>query len=200
MKRVPLFFGAILAAVAASSCCILPLLLGAASVGTVGLGAALAPYRPYLVGLTVLLLGAGFYFTYRPQRAGGEAECCDIKTVRTRRMSKAVLWTVALFTVAALAYPEIARYRVSRIAAAAPAVAADPSAKTAVFTIGNMTCAECTLSIASALKAKPGVLDARVDFAAKQALVQYDPGRVNVATLRTAIDGTGFPVIGVAQN
>ena len=200
MKRVPLFFGAILAAVAASSCCILPLLLGAASVGTVGLGAVLAPYRPYLIGLTLLLLGAGFYFIYQPQRVGGEAECCDVKAVRTRRMSKAVLWAVALFTGAALAYPEIPAYRVSRIAAAAPAVAAGPSAKTAVFTIGNMTCAECTLSIASALKAKPGVLDARVDFAAKQALVQYDPDRVNVATLRMAVEGTGFPVTGVTQN
>ena len=162
MKRVPLFFGAILAAVAASSCCILPLLLGAASAGTVGLGASLAPYRPYLAGLSVLLLGAGFYSAYRPQRAGGAAECCDRKTVRARRMGKAVLWVVALFTAAALAYPEIAAYRAGRIAAA-PAVAAGPSAETAVFTIGKMTCAECTLSIAGALKAKPGVLDARVD-------------------------------------
>ena len=46
MQKFSLLVGAVIAAIAASACCILPLLLGAASVGAVGLSAALTPYRP----------------------------------------------------------------------------------------------------------------------------------------------------------
>lgn len=52
MKKASLMFGVIVAAIAASSCCILPLVLGVASAGTLGLGAALEPYRPYLIVLS----------------------------------------------------------------------------------------------------------------------------------------------------
>ncbi|HXG24487.1 MAG TPA: hypothetical protein VNJ09_08045 [Chthonomonadales bacterium] len=55
MKRFAILISAVFAAIAASACCILPLILGAARAGSVGLGAALAPYRPYLMGLTLLL-------------------------------------------------------------------------------------------------------------------------------------------------
>ncbi len=92
MKKLSVLFGVVVAAIAASACCILPLILGAASAGSVGLSAALAPYRPYFIVLTVLLLGGAFYFIYRPQKAGCETDCCPTgKTLRTRRFNKAVL-------------------------------------------------------------------------------------------------------------
>lgn len=188
--------GGVVAAIAASSCCILPLLLGAASAGSVGLGAALAPYRPYFIVLTVLLLGGAFYFTYRPQQAGCETECCDIKSVRGRRVNKGLLWVVTIFTVGALAYPNFAAYRARNAAMAAPAVEVAPTASTAVFAVGNMTCEECTLAIAKALKATPGVYDAVVDFTARRATVRYDARKVSVPELRKVIEKTGFPVIG----
>ncbi len=53
MKKAAVILGAVVAAVAASACCILPLILGVASAGTLGLSAALTPYRPYLVSLTL---------------------------------------------------------------------------------------------------------------------------------------------------
>lgn len=200
MKKIPVFLAAIVAAVAASSCCILPLILGVASAGTVGLGAALAPYRPYLIGLTLLLLGVAFYFTYRPQKAGCDADGCETaKTVRTRRFSRAILWAVAVFTLGALAYPNLAAYQVSEAQAKMASVAVAPSAQSAVFTLGNMTCPECTLSIVKALKATPGVYDAKVDFTVKRATVRYDAKRVNVSELRRTIEKIRFHVTGMVS-
>ena len=195
-KRFLPLVGGVVAAVAASSCCILPLVLGAASAGTLGLGAALAPYRPYLIGLTLLMLAGAFYLTYRPKKTGCDADGgATAKTVQARRFSRALLWVVVVFTVGALAYPNLATYDVSKAQAAAPVVV--PSAQNTVFTLGNLTCPECTLSIVKALKETPGVYDARVDFAAKRAAVRYDAKQVNVPELRKTIEQTGFPVTGV---
>lgn len=202
LKNLGLLFGGVLAAVAASSCCILPLLLGAASAGTVGLGAALTPYRPYLTGLTVLLLGAAFYFTYRPGKGacGPDGSCAVEKPTGAKRAGRALLWGVTVFTVAMMAYPEIAARRVATSSTPEASAASLPEkSETAVFAVGNMSCAECTPSITKALKSTPGVFDATVSFEEKKATVRYAPSRVNLATLKSAIEGTGFPVTEVGK-
>lgn len=200
MKNLSLLLGAAMAAIVASSCCILPLLLGAASAGTVGLGAAFAPYRPYLMALTFALLGGAFYFTYRPEKAacGPDGSCATEKTQGIKRLGKAVLWVVTLFTLGAMAYPSIASYRAGVKASLVTAPVAPETAETIVFSVGKMTCAECTLGITDALKKTPGVFDARVDYAQKRATVRYDSARVDVATLRTAIEGLGYSASEVA--
>jgi mercuric ion transport protein len=198
MKGIGVLAGALLAAIAASACCILPLLLGAAAAGTVGVGAALAPYRPYLVGLTVLLLGLAFYLTYRPVKATSGAECCATpKALWMRRFSRAVLWIGTVFTLGAMAYPRIAARQAVVNAGSFPPTAAPATTKTAVFTIGNMICAECSQQIADALKKTPGVYEAKVDYGTKSAEVRYDPRKVSPEQLRAAIDRTGFPVMEV---
>lgn len=201
MKQTITLIGAMLAAVAASSCCVLPALLGAASLGTLGFGAALEPYRPLFIGLTMLLLGAAFFFTYRAAPAACDAEGnCASGNKGIKRLNKAMLWGVAFVAVTALAYPQVAQ-SLARTPARAKTVAIAPATtknaaviKTARFTIGNMTCASCTTGIAGALKKTPGVRDATVDFATKQASVRYDASRVGVPQLRAAIERAGFPV------
>ncbi len=200
MKQIPTLLGAALAAVAASACCILPAILGAASVGTLGFSAALAPYRPYLMGLTVLLLGTAFYFTYRPSKASCDVggHCASGQARGVQRLSKAILWGVSLFTIVALAYPTIAEFRAHEVvetqakAATSPITNSRATAKTAVFTISNMSCPSCTPHITDALRKTPGVRDAKVDFEAKQATVRYNGAQVNAAKLRAAIEQAGF--------
>lgn len=198
MKRLSVLVGAIAAAIAASACCILPLILGTASAGSVGLRAVLTPYRPYLVALTLMPLGAGFYFTYRTEKAacGADGSSAAERTLGMKRLSKTMLWLITLFTIFSMAYPEIAAYRVHSQANSIPVGTASDKAKTVVFTVGKMTCEECTLSIAKAVKNTPGVYNAKVDFASKHAAVRYDEQRVSVPEIRKAIEKTGFPVLG----
>ena len=58
--------GGVLGAIAASSCCIVPLALFSLGIGGVWFGnlAALTPYQPIIVPITAGFLGYGFYLVY----------------------------------------------------------------------------------------------------------------------------------------
>lgn len=60
-KRFGLWLGAsLVSALLASACCIGPVLLGTAGLSALGLSTLFESFRPVLLGLTFLLLGAGF--------------------------------------------------------------------------------------------------------------------------------------------
>ena len=60
--------GSVLAALIASACCWLPLLLVTFGVSAAGVSAQFESVRPYFLALTAVLLGAGFYFSYFRRR------------------------------------------------------------------------------------------------------------------------------------
>jgi hypothetical protein len=69
----------------------------AAAIGAAGLSAAIAPFRFWLIGLSVVLLGVGFVQMYRQPRA-----------CRTRSTaSVVVLWTSAILVVVVLFLPQL---------------------------------------------------------------------------------------------
>ena len=59
--------GGVLGALAASSCCVIPLVLLSFGVGGAWMGTltALAPYNADIVAFTLSCLGVGFYLVYR---------------------------------------------------------------------------------------------------------------------------------------
>src|SRR5262249_11532775 len=69
----------LLGALAASSCCILPLVLFSLGVSGAWISnfTQLAPYQPYFIAATVACLGYGYWLVYRPSKAGCiEGEAC----------------------------------------------------------------------------------------------------------------------------
>src|SRR2546429_4503024 len=67
--------GGLLGAFAASSCCILPLVLFAIGVSGAWIGnfTRLAPYQPYFIAATLAFLGYGYWLVYRSStRARGD--------------------------------------------------------------------------------------------------------------------------------
>jgi len=84
--------GGLIAAVAASTCCVLPLSLGALGLGGAWLSTltALSPYATAFSLLAILLLGAGFWLVYvRPATANVAAACA---TSRSIAATKTLLW------------------------------------------------------------------------------------------------------------
>jgi mercuric ion transport protein len=70
--------GGILGAIAASSCCIAPLVLFSFGIGGAWIGnlTALAPYQPYFIAATVACLGYGYWLVYRRKKnACAESDC-----------------------------------------------------------------------------------------------------------------------------
>ena len=97
-------FGALLAATGASVCCVLPVVVAFAGVGSAAFGAMFEPYRPYMIGATVLLLGLAFYRAHRPQQAEcAPAESCAVPENRQRQ--RLLLWIVAIVAVLLLTFP-----------------------------------------------------------------------------------------------
>src|SRR5207253_9261943 len=71
--------GGLLGALAASSCCILPLALFGLGVSGAWIGnfTRLAPYQPYFIAATLGFLGYGYWLVYRSgTRACAEGETC----------------------------------------------------------------------------------------------------------------------------
>lgn len=69
------------------------------------------------------------------------------------------------------------------------------AAEKVIISIAGISCASCVLSIENALRSYPGVIDARVNFAAEKATVEYDPDKTDVPALEEVIENTGYTVI-----
>lgn len=103
-SRIPLL-GSILAAVMASACCVGPALLALIGAGTAGFSGVPGAYRPYFIGISVLLLGLAFYLTYRKREVRCEDGTC--KTVRAGKWDRIGVWFAAFIAAAVIAIPSI---------------------------------------------------------------------------------------------
>lgn len=90
---------AVITGIAASLCCILPLLAAVGGIGSAALAATFVPYRPWLIGLTALALGYGFYGAFF--RSGPVA--CEDGTCRLPGRVRAQRTMVVIATVVAVA-------------------------------------------------------------------------------------------------
>ena len=98
--------GGVFGALAATSCCIAPLVLFSLGAGGAWIGnlTALAPYQPIFVVLTLGFLGAGFWMVYRrPQATLPEGSVCPRSV--SGPWIKVALWTSTVLILAAMAFP-----------------------------------------------------------------------------------------------
>ena len=106
--------GSVIGAILASSCCILPLVLLSLGIGGAWMSnlTALAPYQPYFVIATLMMLGAGFYNVYRKPKNICNADACGMDgycgTPLAERVIKVALWTATALVVLAFAWPYVA--------------------------------------------------------------------------------------------
>ena len=103
--------GGLLGALAASSCCILPLVLFGLGVSGAWIGnfTRLAPYQPYFIAATLGFLGYAYWLVYRSStRACADGEAC----ARTlpNRIVKTSLILATILTVAALGLDFVAPF------------------------------------------------------------------------------------------
>jgi hypothetical protein len=94
-----------LAASVTAFCCVGPAVFAVLGTGGALEAARLAPYRPYFIVGSVLLLALGFWLAYRPQ-GGCIGKTC---TTRTAKITRVLLWLAALVTVVAVLIPNFVR-------------------------------------------------------------------------------------------
>ncbi len=74
--------------------------------------------------------------------------------------------------------------------------AVDPPNRDAMLPLLGMDCASCATTIERALRATPGVAEARVQLGTERAHVRYDPERVTLPELIGAVEASGYRVGG----
>src|SRR5882672_7409393 len=103
--------GSLLGALAASSCCILPLVLFGLGVSGAWIGnfTRLAPYQPYFIAATLGFLGYGYWLVYRSStRACADGEACA--RALPNRIVKTSLILATILVVAALGLDFVAPF------------------------------------------------------------------------------------------
>lgn len=76
------------------------------------------------------------------------------------------------------------------LALSAPAWAAS---KTVTLSVPGMTCAACPVTIKKALSKVEGVIEAKVTWEPKEAVVTYDDAKTTPAALTRATENAGYP-------
>jgi mercuric ion transport protein len=101
--------GGVLGALAASSCCILPLVLFGLGISGAWIGnlTQFAPYQPYFIGATAACLGSGYWLLYRSRKmACADGEACA-RPLPSRIVKLGLILATAL-VISALAFDFLA--------------------------------------------------------------------------------------------
>jgi len=96
--------GSVGAGIMSMVCCVGPVVLSALGLGGGAFLAQLTPFRPYWIGVSVIMLALGFYLTYRPRKVECEDGTCRIE--RAGLWNKIAIWsaTAAVAVMFALPY------------------------------------------------------------------------------------------------
>lgn len=200
MKDKVALAGAVVTAVTASLGCLGPLLAVLLGLGTFSAATTFETWRPYLLGLTVLLLVGAFYLNSRNHEVESEASGGQVRGAN--RSGKVRLWLATVVVMAFATFPyysgvlPLARTqtRASSTKTAVSSEVANSKEVMAVVSISGMVCDACAAKVRNALAEVPGVKLANVSYAKGEAVVSYRREATNPDAIRSAIDATGFKV------
>lgn len=177
----------LLAAIAASLCCITPVLAVLGGLG--GIASSFSffePLRPYLIGLTVLVLGFAFYKAYKPKNKE-DIECaCDEDEKKSFLNSKAFLWVVTGVSILMFSFPSYSHIFFPE--AKKVVVVNESNITEANLQIEGMTCTGCEESVDYAIITENGVVSVTSSYKTGIAKVKYDKTKVKPEQLKKAVE------------
>ena len=182
----------LLAAAAASLCCIAPLLaLVSGGTGLLSGFSWIAPLRPYLIGASAIALGAAWYFHLRPT----PVDSCDCPPEQPSLLqSRAFLAVVSVLAVVFLALPSFTGGGGPVAGRTTVPTAEKGQLVTATFLVEGMTCGGCEKHVSDAVYAVAGVVEIDASYAEKNTVVTFDAAQTDAASIAAAIATTGYTV------
>ena len=188
----------LLAAFAASLCCITPVLAVLGGLGGIASTFSfLDPLRPYLIGVTALVLGFAFYKAYKPVKEG-DVECAceparpaggDDESPAKKNFlnSKAFLWVVTGVSILMFAFPSYSHIFFPDTNTQI-VVVNESNVTQAKLYIEGMTCTGCEESVDYALQTEEGVISATSSYKTGIAEVKFDKSKVTPEQLSKAVE------------
>ncbi|WP_020531089.1 mercuric transport protein MerTP [Flexithrix dorotheae] len=187
----------LLVAFTASLCCITPVFATLAGIGGIASTFSwMEPLRPFLIGLTVLVLGFTWYQKLKP-RTSEETECaCEEYEKPSFWQSKKFLGIVTVFAALMLAFPSYSGIFFPDNSNATDVIVVKENDITkAELSIKGMTCTGCEHSITAALNNSEGVIEASSSYKSGTALVKFDQSKASINKLAAVVEkATGYKV------
>jgi copper chaperone CopZ len=195
----------LLTAIAASLCCMTPVL--ALIAGTSGIASTFSwiePFRPYLIGLTILVLGFAWYQKLKPQKEiDCECETDDLpagKAGKTKFIqSKTFLGIVTAFAILMLAFPYYSGIFYPNTDKQI-IVVDESDIKTTEFKISGMTCASCEEHVNHEVNKLNGIISSKASYENGNAIIEFDKTKTNETEIEKAINSTGYKVTDKKEN
>jgi copper chaperone CopZ len=189
----------VVAAIAASLCCITPVL--AFLSGAAGLASAFSwmePARPWLIALTIGVLGFAWFQKFKPRKAEDTQCACDENGKTPFLQTRTFLALVTVFAAAMMAFPYYGSIFYSNDTVQAAAVPSD-QVETASFEVSGMTCTSCEDHVRHEVSGLKGVVDVTADYNTGKVAVRFDRNKLSADEIRQAIDATGYKVKGTEE-
>ena len=190
MKEKAIIGSGIVAAIASSLCCIVPLLaLIAGGVGAATNLSWLEPFRPYLIGFTILVLGFAWYQKLKPQK-----DCC-INQKTNFMETKSFLTIVTIFALSMLSFPSFSGNFYNNTPIEHSAIT---DSSKVVLNIEGMTCGGCESQINSVLNKTEGVISCNASYKDASVTIIYDKevtdsdGLIKIISKKTRFNVTGI--------
>ena len=188
-------YAGILTAIAASICCITPVM--ALIAGTSGIASTFSwvePFRPYLIGITILVLVFAWYQKLRP-KTQEEIDCaCEDDAKPSFWQSQSFLLIVTVFAGLMLAFPYYSNMFYAQPSKDIVYVSQSNIVKH-TFNVEGMTCAGCEAHVESEVNKLDGILSVKASYEGANTVVEYDKTKADLTVIQKAINSTGYKVI-----
>lgn len=182
----------LLTAFAASLCCITPVL--ALIAGTSGIASSFSwiePFRPYFLGLTILVFGFAWY---QKLKLKGAIDCdCEIDEKPKFTQTKTFLGVLTAFVLVVMAFPF---YSATFYPSSEKQIIVvnQSDIKTAEFRILGMTCASCEEHVNHEVHKLNGIVNSKASYQKGNAIIEFDRTKTSETEIENAINSTGYTV------
>lgn len=196
IKSTGTFTGAgVLTAIAASLCCITPVIALLAGSSSIAANFSwIEPARPYLIGLSIAVLALAWYMKLRPVKTEDNDCNCETTKKASFLQSKTFLGLVTVFAILMMTFPLYAKVFYPKPKVQTATVAAVDNKQQVKFTIQGITCEGCEEHVNNELSKVKGVLAYKTSYATRSSLVTFDKSKVDEKTIEVAINKTGYKV------
>lgn len=195
-KSAKLVGAGIVTAISASLCCITPVLALISGAGGIASSFSwLEPARPYLLGITILVLSLAWYQKLKP-RTIEEIPCaCEEDEKPSFMQTKKFLGIITVFAFLMMAFPYYGHIFYPKSDEEVFVISSDYTQEVK-FIVRGMTCASCEEHLNHAINELPGILSVSANSEDGTANIKYDNSITDKVAITKAIDGTGYKVLG----
>ena len=156
------------------------------------------PARPYLIGITVLVLAFAWYQKLKP-RTKEEIQCdCEEDNKKPFMQTKTFLGIITVFAFIMMAFPYYGHIFYPK-ADKQIVVVSSNNIQEVKFNISGMTCTSCENHIENEVNNLPGIVTISANSKDGNAIVKFDNSKTNKEAIIKSIDATGYKVSGEAS-